>query len=352
MNNDSAPEITTQTNSKNNQSKRSTLGHWLAIIIILALLGVSALINIILIAVLAAEGVGSSSNDSKSYTEECIYGKGKNKVVCIEAFGIISFAKASSGLFQEQGLATRIVKQIEAAEKDDDVIAILLIVDSPGGGVTASDIIYDKLSRFKNSKKGRKVVTLLRDLAASGGYYISAAADKIIAHRTTVTGSIGVILSSYNIKKLGEKIGIKDVTVKSGKYKDILNPFRDTSPEEISILQNVINDLYNRFVEIVATNRNMTVAEVKKIANGSIYSAPHALLLGLIDEIGNFDTAVNSLKKLTGENKIKIIKYKRNVSFFDLFSSKINLAPQVNFPLPERWKNQSPSFQFLWQPEL
>ena len=336
---------------KNPQKKRSTLAHWIAIIIILALLGISALVNIVLFAALAAESFGAADSKSK-YNEEFIQGKGNKKVVCIEAYGVISFAKSSSGFFQEQGLATRIIKQIEQAEKDNDVVAILLIVDSPGGGVTASDIIYDKLTHFKNSKKGRKVVALLRDLAASGGYYISAASDKIVAHRTTVTGSIGVILSSINIKALGEKIGIKDVTIKSGKYKDILNPFRDASPEEITILQDVINDLYSRFVSIVATNRNMTISEVRKIANGSIYSAPRALSIGLIDQIGTFETAVNALKNLTGKNKLKFVKYKRNVTFFDLFSSKINLAPKINLPLPEHWSSRSPAFQYLWQPEF
>lgn len=333
------------------QTKHSTLGHWVAIIIILVLLGVSALMNIGLIAMLVTENLGTSDVSSK-YTEELIQGKGRKKVVCIEAFGIISLAKDSSGFFREPGLATRIIKQIDEAEKDDNVIAILLLVDSPGGGVTASDIIYERLLKFKSSKKGRKVVALFRDIAASGGYYISAAADKIVAHRTTITGSIGVILSSYNVKELGEKIGIKDVTIKSGKYKDILNPFRDASPEEIQMLQNVVNDLYNRFVSIVSRSRGMNTDEVRKFANGSIFSAPHALTLGLIDEIGGFDSTVNLLKELTGTKKFKVVRYKKALTFFEIMMSGMNANPKIDLPFPDRWKSQTPGFKYLWQPEL
>ena len=342
---------TTITNEQINRPEKSTLGHWVAIIVILVLLGVSALMNIGLIAMLVSENLGSSDVSSK-YTEEVIQGRGRKKVVCIEAFGVISLARDSSGFFREPGLATRIIKQIDEAEKDDNVIAILLLVDSPGGGVTASDIIYERLLKFKESKKGRKIVALFRDIAASGGYYISAAADKIVAHRTTITGSIGVILSSYNVKGLGEKIGIRDVTIKSGKFKDILNPFRDASPEEIQMLQNVVNDLYNRFVSIVSRGRGMSVDEVRKFANGSIFSAPHALTLGLIDEIGGFDSTVNLLKELTGTKKIKVIKYKKAMTFFEIMMSRMNVNPKIDLPFPDRWKNQSPGFKYLWQPEL
>jgi len=333
------------------QTQHSTLGHWVAIIIILVLLGVSALMNIGLIAMLVTENLGSGDVSSK-YSEELIQGRGREKVVCIEAFGIISLAKTSSGFFREPGLATRIIKQIDEAEKDDNVIAILLLVDSPGGGVTASDIIYERLLKFKESKKGRKVVALFRDVAASGGYYISAAADKIVAHRTTITGSIGVLLSSINIKGLGEKIGIRDITIKSGEYKDILNPFRDASPEEIQMLQNVVNDLFNRFVSIVSRSRGMSAEEVRKFSNGSIFSAPHALTLGLIDEIGGFDSAVNILKELTGTKKFKVVRYKKTLTFFEIMMSGMNVNPKVDLPFPDRWKNQTPGFKYLWQPEL
>ena len=335
----------------NGQTKHSTIGHWIAIIIIIVLLGVSALMNIGLISMLVAENIGAEDSSSK-YSEELIQGKGRKKVVCIEAFGVISLAKTSSGFFQEPGLATRILKQIDEAEKDKNVIGILLIVDSPGGGVTASDIIYERLLKFKESKDGRKIVALFRDVAASGGYYISASADKIIAHRTTITGSIGVLLSSINIKGLSDKIGITDVTIKSGKYKDILNPFRETSPEEIKMLQNVVNDLFNRFVSIVSRSRGISTEDVRKFANGSIFSAPHALTLGLVDEIGDFDSAVEMLKELTGTKKFKIVRYKKAMAFFEMLMSGMNVKPTIDLPFPERWKSQTPGFKYLWQPEL
>ena len=342
---------TSISNEKINQPKKSTMGHWVTIVIIVVLLGVSALMNVGLITMLVAENIDSNESSSK-YTEELIKGTGRKKVVCIEAFGVISLSKSSGGLFQEQGLATKILKQIDEAEKDDNVIAILLLVDSPGGGVTASDIIYERLLKFKKSRKGRKIVALFRDIAASGGYYISAAADKIVAHRTTITGSIGVILSSINVKGLGDKVGVRDVTIKSGKYKDILNPFRDASPGELEMLQDVVNDLFERFVSIVSINRGLSVKDVKKFANGSIFSAPHALTLGLIDEIGGFDSTVDLLKELTGTTKFKVVRYKKAMPFLEMLMSGMSINPKIDLPFPDRWKSQTPGFKYLWQPEL
>ncbi len=345
-------EYTSPTNTVPQQPRRrSTVGHWVTIIALLALLGISAALNLVLL-VFAIAGSGIHTAESpRKFHEELLQGSGREKVVRIDAYGIISFRKGGGGIFQEEGLATRIIKQIEAAEKDDHVIAILLVVDSPGGGVTASDIIYERLLEFKKSGKGdRKVVVLMRDLAASGGYYISAAADKIIAHRTTITGSIGVLLSTLNIKGLGEKIGIKDVTIKSGKNKDLLNPFREVTAAQTNMLQGVIDDLYSRFVSVIARSRGMSAEKVREFADGSIFTSPQALELGLIDEIGYEDTAVEQLRAITGVEKFKIVRYKRFRPFFDLFASRLN--PGIDLPIPARWKTEGPRFQYLWQPEL
>ena len=331
----------------------STVGHWTAILVLLFLLGVSMLANLALVVVAIGASAFSleHAGERKSFSEEVIAGSGKNKVVQLEANGVITFNERDGMFFGQEGLANQLLEQIEAAEDDPQVIAALLVVDSPGGGVTASDILYDRLLKFKDAQgKKRKLVVLMRDLAASGGYYISAAGDKIIAHRTTITGSIGVLLSTVSLKGLGDKVGVHDVTIKSGRNKDTLNPLREPTTEETNILQSVVNDMYERFVSVVARSRGLAVEKVRNIADGRIYTANQALELGLIDEIGYEQDARQAVKDLTGKKEIKIVRYKRGRSLMELFGSWTHLA--VRLPFPAHWGAETPRFQYLWQPVM
>ncbi len=334
--------------------QRSTKGHWIAIIVLLLLLGVSVVLNLGLAVAslvgMAAVSVSDSDASHLHFSEEVLRGSGRKKVVKLELYGVITFQGESSVFFQQESLATRMLNEIEAARQDENVIAILVVVDSPGGGVTASDVIYNALLRFRESNAKRKVVVLMRDVAASGGYYISAAADKIVAHRTTITGSIGVLISSANFKGLGDKLGVKDVTIKSGKNKDILNPLRDVTVEETNLLQQVVNDMYERFVSIVARGRAIEMAKVRKLADGRIYTAPQALELQLIDQIGYEEDAIKLVKELTAEKKFRLIRYKKTRSLVELFGA--NAGASLRLPLPERWQARWPAVQYLWQPEL
>ncbi len=334
--------------------RRSSAGHWLAIVVLLLLLGVSMLANVVLLIATASSsmlaGIEGSSSSHK-FSEELISGSGRKKVVQIDVMGVITFAGRQSMFYSEEDITTRVLKQIEAAEKDPHVIGILLLVDSPGGGVTASDVIYERLLRFKTSGDApRKVVALMRDLAASGGYYISAAADKIIAHRTTITGSIGVLISSINFKGLGEKIGVRDVTIKSGANKDLLNPLREPTTAETNILQATVDDMYDRFVSVVARSRGMEEAAVRTLADGRIYTATQALELDLIDEIGYEDDAVKLLEKLTGVETFRRVRYRRTRTLSEILSSR--LTPSFELAIPDRWRSETPAVQYLWQPEL
>jgi len=335
-------------------ARRSTFFHGCVILTLILLLGLSVVANIgLLVACVAKTGLGSIGGErsGRKFTEEFVKGSGFKKVVQIDVTGIISFERSGSLFIDEEGLASRVIREIDQAQDDPNVIAILLMVDSPGGGVTASDVIYEKLVAFKQSGiGGRKVVALMRDLAASGGYYISAAGDKIVAHRTTITGSIGVLISMANFKGLGDKIGIKDVTIKSGKNKDMLNPLREPTAEETNILQAAVMDMYDRFVSVVARSRGMEAAKVRPLADGRIYTATQALDLNLIDEIGSHDTALDTLRTLTGEKKFKLVKYRVSYSLSDLFSSQLASRPVIS--LPDRWRAEAPQFMYLWQPEL
>jgi len=329
---------------------RTTAGHWVAIIILLLALGASALLNIGLLAVLAGSTLaGMEGGERNKFTEETVHGRGGDKVVQLNASGIITFSASSGLFFEQQGLADRLMDEIKEAEKDSRVLGILLVVDSPGGGVTASDILYDRLVKFKTAKgRNRKIVVLMRDLAASGGYYISMAGDKVLARRATNTGSIGVILSTLNLKALGDKIGIKGVTIASGENKDMLNPLRDIDPEDTNILQTAINDLYDRFVSVVSRSRGLDAARVRTLADGRIYTANQALEAGLIDEIGYEEDARETLKTVLGTEDFKIVRYRRVRTFMDILNARLDVLGRLPYPLNQA--NGSPQFMYLWQP--
>src|SRR5439155_8373722 len=193
----------------------------------------------------------------------------------------------------------KVVKLLKKYEKDDDVKAIVLRVDSPGGAVAPSQEIHDAVARIKGKKK---VVVSMGNLAASGGYYISAPADKIYAEPGTLTGSIGVIFMHFNVRGLLEWAKVDETTLKAGKYKDTLSPFRplqDTDREEI---QSLSDDVYGQFVKAVAEGRGIPEARVREIAEGRIYTGRKAKELKLVDELGGLDEAVQAAWTLAGQS--------------------------------------------------
>ena len=273
-------------------------------------------------------------------------GSGKTKAVVIPVRGFIGF-DSNDGLFSSGSSSTAILlNSISRATTDDDVDAIILDVDSGGGGITASDIIYRALTQFKSSRSDRVIVVLMRDVAASGAYYVSLPADQIIAHPTTITGSIGVLMQTMNLKGLEEKIGIKGVTIKSGKNKDLLNPFEEVSDDHRAILQGIVDELQDRFVELVAENRDLTTDYVEVLADGKIYTANRAKELGLIDSIGYWDDAVDSVKSLLGVDELKIYRYQREFSISSLFRGSSSVG-ELSGLLPERSRS---GFFYLWEP--
>ncbi|MEO2083884.1 MAG: signal peptide peptidase SppA [Desulfurobacteriaceae bacterium] len=203
------------------------------------------------------------------------------------------------GVIKVKGIikdSEKYVKALSRLEDDENVKAIVLRVDSPGGVVGACQEIHDKVAEIAKKKP---VVVSMGSVAASGGLYISAGATKIVANPGTITGSIGVIIQSFNIRKLAEKLGVEVITVKSGKYKDLLNPFKKPDPESLNILQSLINDSYEQFLKAVAEGRNLPVEQVRKFADGRVFTGRYAKEIGLVDYLGNFDKAVEIAKKLS-----------------------------------------------------
>ncbi len=206
------------------------------------------------------------------------------------------------------------LQEIENAFTNSSIKAVVLAVDSPGGGAYESDEIYQKLISLK-AKYSKPFIVSMGSMAASGGYLISMPADKIFASRDTLTGSIGVIMSTYNYSQLAEKLGIKEFVFKSGQNKDIMNPMRDATPEEEQIMQGIVDEYYGYFVDAVAKERNMDRQAVIKAADGRIYTATQAKSLGLIDQIGDLDSAISEAAKMINESDPKVIQYKTESLF-------------------------------------
>ena len=246
------------------------------------------------------------------------------KAIRIPLTGTIDLSGDDSGFLGggHNSTATTL-RAIRRATEDPSVDAILLEVDSGGGGITASDILYHELMLFKESDDGRKIVVLMGDMAASGAYYASLPADRILAHPTTLTGSIGVLLSSYNIRQLADKIGVVDNTIQSGENKTILSPMKDLTEEQRAMLQTTVDELYGRFAGLVSQHRGIPMQDLKTIADGRIYTASQALGLKLIDGIGYEADALDAVYELLGKpaEGVEFYQYERKNSFRDLFSS-------------------------------
>ncbi|TAN43031.1 MAG: signal peptide peptidase SppA [Nitrospirae bacterium] len=213
------------------------------------------------------------------------------------------------------------VNELKGYLKDKSIKAIVLRVDSPGGGVVAAQEIYAEVLRASAEKK---IVVSMGALAASGGYYISAPATKIIANPGTITGSIGVIMEVPNIKGLMDKIGIKSEVIKSGRNKDLASVFRGIGTEERAILQGVMDDVHEQFIKAVADGRKMPVSKVKDFADGRVFSGKQALKLGLVDELGDLEAAIKSAALLAGiQGEPEVVSKKEKTVLHDLLNGSI-----------------------------
>jgi len=228
-----------------------------------------------------------------------------DKIAIVEVKGMIT---QSSGVIEE----------LQQYLADDGVKAIILRIDSPGGGVGPSQEIYREIMRIKSNSK-RKVVTSMGSVAASGGYYIASASDLIVANPGTITGSIGVIMQFSNFEELLKKIGVKGVVLKSGEHKDIGSPFREMTPEEKRIMQEVLDNVHQQFIQAVADGRKLDRSKVAQIADGRILTGEQAKSLGLVDQLGNLQDTIDITAKLAGiVGKPNILYPKRRISIWDL----------------------------------
>ena len=245
--------------------------------------------------------------------ESVVRGEDGPKILLLDIDGVINGEDSAAGLLGlgTTSMVSRVREVLDRIAEDEDVRAILLRIDSPGGTATASEQIYTEISRFKQARQ-IPVVAQLLTTAASGGYYVAMAADTVQAHPTTVTGSIGVIFTSVNFVGLMEKLGIEDQTITGGEFKDVGSPFRRLTIEERAQLQSIVDDLHARFREIVARGRPaLSQTEVDRLANGRIYSAPQALENGLVDRVGTLEDAVGLIEDRLGVSQSRVVAYHR-----------------------------------------
>lgn len=283
--------------------------------------------------------------------EKTLEGKGKNKILLIDISGVITSERKSSftGLDSGPDPVSRIKEELDKAAQDKKIKAVILKINSPGGTVTASDIIYREILQYKE-KTGVLVTACLMDMAASGGYYVANAADKIVAHPTTVTGSIGVIAMKFNVKGLMDKIGVAEESIKSGDKKDILSPFRGITPEEKKIMQDIINSLYQQFIDVIDEGRKeLTQDDIKPLADGRVFTAKQALDYKLIDAIGYLDDTIKMSKQEIGLEDARVIVYHRPMTYKNNIYSQasINLFSFGDNSLMEHLPVR---FMYLWNP--
>lgn len=281
--------------------------------IVYFLLAVAALSFIVLVTLSAF----NSKQHSKVHT-------GGDQVAVIHVEGVIMGGRNSSNLLGDQGGTESTMKNLRDAAANPNVKAIVLRINSPGGSAPAAQELGEEIKKVR--AQGKIVVTSMGDMAASGGYWLAAVTDKIYANPATLTGSIGVYIPYSNWQELYQKIGIKQEKIKSGPHKDMLSPEKPLSPDERAIAQSMVDDLYEQFVTVVAEGRKLDKDQVRKLADGRIYTGNQAKAAGLIDEFGSLYDSIEGAARLAGISHYEVKDFDKLPPWSALFGGNVRIS--------------------------
>jgi protease-4 len=280
-------------------------------------------------------------------------GRSGPKVVLIDVTGLIVDAERPGLLRRGENPVSRFTEALRKAHDDHRVRGVVVRINSPGGGVTASDVMYRELLRFKE-KTGKPVVVLMADVAASGGYYLACAGDEIVAHPTTVTGSIGVVIQTFNFSEGMRKIGIKADAITSGSNKAMGSPFEPMPPEHRALLQGLVDEFYDGFIEVVVQSRpQLSSADREWIEDGRVITGRRAVEVGVVDRLGDLQVAFEAAKARAGVVRARLVKYHRPLEYV---GSAYGTAPAAGTQVNLLQLNlgsldfDQPGFYYLWDP--
>jgi protease IV len=296
-----------------------------------------------------SETMGLFANSNQLEEKVVEQGSGNKRIVELSLEGtIIDNPGTNPNPFGGGGYQhDRFLKKLETIKEDASIKGVHLFVNSPGGGVYESAEIHDKLLEVKEA--GKKIYVSMGNMAASGGYYVSAPADRIFASNETFTGSLGVIMESINYQELANEYGVKFNTIKSGEFKDIMSPTKEMTEADRDILQTLVDESYQQFVDVIVEGRDMEESRVKELADGRIYSGSQAVENGLVDEIGFREDALAALKEDIGGNP-QVFEYKNNIgSFFNLPLAE-SLMPNSEMRYIEQLisQRQGPTLMYMY----
>ena len=324
-----------------------------AIVLGLLFLMVGAIALVLIVGPSSGKGGGERVAPA-TFKEKYVSGEGTDKIAVLPVTGLIGPQESEQVPLGSPGVSPETVRdQLRQAAEDADVKAIIFEVNSPGGAVVPTDRIHQNILDFKQTT-GKPVVVSMDATAASGGYYIATAADRIVANQTTLTGSLGVIFSYLNFAEAADKLGLEEEVIKSGPFKDIGSSTREPTEEELEILQTYVDEGYDQFVRAIVEGRGLSEDRVRELADGRVYSGLQAQSLGLVDELGDLDRAAEISEDLAGLEEATVVRYQpRSPGLAELLSSRLTSAkPEAEALKVLRTAGLSPTpeLQYLYRP--
>lgn len=304
--------------------------------------------------VIVSGSINPFASAAKPLHEHRVSGRGNARIVLLDISGEITTESRDSafGIQLRESTVSRVEAALAKAREDRRVVGLIVRINSPGGTVTASDIVYDQLRRFKR-EKNVPVVAEIVDVGASGGYYVALAADEIVAHPTSIVGSVGVVLQSVSFSGLMDKVGVRNQSVATGEMKQLGSPLTEMTEAERAVLQGLVDDMYGRFLALVRQSRSRLSEQAdRELQDGRIFSAEQALAGGLIDRIEYLDDTVQHLVRRAGVEEATVIVYRQpNDRVRGLYSQAPNTPAQFNlFNLDAASLPPSPRLLYLWNP--